>query len=872
MLGAFAMFTSCDTTEESVDVATTDVELSLSSSSDAEFSNGDAISVFAYQDFDVYAENAKYLYLSGAFKSSSPIAGVDGLRYVALYPYMDDAASSFTFEVADDQSDADDLESSALMVAFGSNDTVIDFAPAMSTIVFTVSDTLEDGELTVSAKGAVDCDLAYETLETSGSAMDIVANCDGDTYTVVVAPQSFSAGASFLSFEVDGKTYECEVASTFTLEAGDVCYLAVSVDGGDATYEEGTSPEDEQDGTTQSGDIAAELVSVDVNDIVIKTTMGDYSGTYYVGYTTASSFSYDYGSDASLLAEVLMYYEINEYQTDLSVVDNAYVFNTDYTVHLGTAWQLYPSTDYVVAVFGMNSLGEVLTDVTIVEASTEAVESAGSVAISIEEILYDDIVIKATPSSTTSNYMAFPLNLSDYETYFTSAEECAYYFISYLTYYGFDPATADGYYFFNGTQSISLGSSWYMYAETDYKLFAFGVSADGYINTDITVVDATTADQPEVTGTLGMEIASISTSDITVNTTIEGYVGNYTVFPYPVEYYEADADGDPEYMVEIMMYTLEYYGYDLATADNFYIFNSALTNYSLSTAWNIYQDTDYVVLAAGIYNDGTVSTPVIVEEVTTEAVDPEVLEGYNKWLGTWSLTSTSSYVSGKPVTVEIIITEANAGESYEIYGFDISANRWYFGIPATYDAETGGWAMAAETYVTYESGYGSIYFSAFSYVHSPYDAYYFVSGEYDALFGEMSADGTTASISCASGTISDGTEFTVATVMMTLIDDAGSIYVFYTDDSLGLDDLERLVGPFTMSYVSDNTTVSYAAPAKAQAVTPYFNVVEAVINRALTANVEAKPEVMNIRAIKPAAKASKKLDIDFTQKFNSRLK
>lgn len=89
-------------------------------------------------------------------------------------------------------------------------------------------------------------------------------------------------------------------------------------------------------------------------------------------------------------------------------------------------------------------------------------------------------------------------------------------------------------------------------------------------------------------------------------------------------------------------------------------------------------ETEYVAcsFAVEIINDYIYpSTGLFKSQPFTTTKDVDITDNYKAWLGTWTLTSTSSEVNKKPVTLDLVIDEDTRNSTYEIYGWDISAFR-----------------------------------------------------------------------------------------------------------------------------------------------------------------------------------------------------
>lgn len=103
--------------------------------------------------------------------------------------------------------------------------------------------------------------------------------------------------------------------------------------------------------------------------------------------------------------------------------------------------------------------------------------------------------------------------------------------------------------------------------------------------------------------------------------------------------------------------------------------------------------TEYTVLAFGVdFATQTMTTPTITKKnFTTQAVGGggEASDAYKAWLGTWTVTSSSSAVSAKPMSLDITIAQDVANTSYKITGWGISKLRTSYPIVGKFHAESG---------------------------------------------------------------------------------------------------------------------------------------------------------------------------------------
>lgn len=220
----FMAFISCSQTEEGVllrtKMASTSAHRQLHrqpGATEQAFEAGDNISVFAFtndQDFstDAYAANVKYSYSDGAFRPVAD-AGIDypangGLAFWAIYPYCEQAASTFNFEVTQDQSTTATYGASDLMTASTSLTTeqnpVLSFYHRLACVKFKCS--FEEAEEKVASitvnnvQRNVSINLTNNTYEGTGEATSGILphrNEDG-SYKILLPPQTIATGTSFM--------------------------------------------------------------------------------------------------------------------------------------------------------------------------------------------------------------------------------------------------------------------------------------------------------------------------------------------------------------------------------------------------------------------------------------------------------------------------------------------------------------------------------------------------------------------------------------------------------------------------------------------------------------------------------------------------
>ncbi len=331
---------------------------------------------------------------------------------------------------------------------------------------------------------------------------------------------------------------------------------------------------------------------------------------------------------------------------------------------------------------------------------------------------------------------------------------------------------------------------------------------------------ATVAVSQGASGSLGgsfsidIEFTSIDAISANVYYTTTDDSQEYIYATFKTGLLEGSYSKDADKMAAI----IEIYNY-YGTMDSFLLSGS-----SAATLSGLYTSTDYTVYAFAInaFHDAAASD-LYTADFTT--ITPEVSSEYNEWLGTWTLTSTTSELSGRPLSLDIVFTDddgiAYPGKTYSIYGWDISKLRHILPLPATFSSSTKGLSINSINEMYYEDGYTYAYYPI-CYISG---GYYLLDADFTAMTGAFGSSNQSATISCSSGTYDD-TAFTTANVVL-LATDGTNYYSFYNDDTLGFQDYEMLVGPFTLTKISDDETVpDYVS---AQRVPGFDNVVLPVV-------------------------------------------
>lgn len=262
--------------------------------------------------------------------------------------------------------------------------------------------------------------------------------------------------------------------------------------------------------------------------------------------------------------------------------------------------------------------------------------------------------------------------------------------------------------------------------ETEYVAFAYGLSDDGAIITDIYSSPFTTVEGDAVIDMdFTFEIDSLSGTEATVKIIPEHNDRMYYYDLLPVS--------------QITKYT-EAQIVDMLNSDGTLV-DHCIYGSDTYTFTGLKTSTKYCLFAFP-YDEDSGAGKFVYKEFTTDEPSADVQEAYKKWLGTWTVTSTSSEITGKPLTFDIIVSENVFCESYKVIGWGISIART-LPVAAGFDPETGYiYFVNAYTASRYSDSSISGYICHFGRFNHG-DAYYLITeGGFAALIGRQNEDGT----------------------------------------------------------------------------------------------------------------------------------
>ncbi len=322
--------------------------------------------------------------------------------------------------------------------------------------------------------------------------------------------------------------------------------------------------EDPTEKPDPSSDPAASFaisISGDLNEqIKADVNVENYDDIYIVSVIDKETYAAEMESDTAYYAG----YIIDKIQAEGSKLDRAddrYTFKGDANIALSTTWALKYSTDYLVFAFGVTPDGDVATNFSIKEYTTQdAPVSPFTIAASGTSV--QDLALDVTVDAEyTNDYTVGVVKQEFFEKSLASNPKL----LPGIVLAGIAQFTDGSYttetgYVYNGSQSINLAELWDLEPETEYVIVAFGLTTynDGsdtpseQIIEDaltITTVNATTDSTPVITEpTVPTAAAPIITlagaveSDgfsvqVTINDDIElYYVAVMTQFDYMFQY------------------------------------------------------------------------------------------------------------------------------------------------------------------------------------------------------------------------------------------------------------------------------------------------------------------------------------------------
>jgi len=198
---------------------------------------------------------------------------------------------------------------------------------------------------------------------------------------------------------------------------------------------------------------------------------------------------------------------------------------------------------------------------------------------------------------------------------------------------------------------------------------------------------------------------------------------------------------------------------------------------------------------------------------TTESAG-EASDAYKAWLGTWTVTSTSSEVNKAPVSFDVVISQNVANSSYSVTGWSVTTVRESVPVNAVFDAETGRMGILNEQEMTTVNFEGVDYMVTYISRCLSGGKYTYVFGDYAGLIGELDAGKSKATVVGNTLQLQGGGEATVHSMEFFgfEVNDGNGMIRYNPAD--GYTDGDYPIGPYTMTKKSSSS----ALPASKSAV------------------------------------------------------
>lgn len=185
-------------------------------------------------------------------------------------------------------------------------------------------------------------------------------------------------------------------------------------------------------------------------------------------------------------------------------------------------------------------------------------------------------------------------------------------------------------------------------------------------------------------------------------------------------------------------------------------------------------------------------------------------DAYQAWLGTWTVTSTSSEKDGTPVTFEITIRAKTVNISYSVTGWGITSQRTK---PLTAALKENADLRIRNLQEIAPNSTGTTTFTG-RYFKTETGKYAMATARIDALIGTLNADRQSASINGGTFTLEGSDEVHTVTAMDYFNHKTTGSWVSYT----ALADYKNSgypVGPFTVTRIAEAASLSTQTPARA---------------------------------------------------------
>ena len=431
-------------------------------------------------------------------------------------------------------------------------------------------------------------------------------------------------------------------------------------------------------------------------------------------------------------------------------------------------------------------------------------------SIDVTNITATTATVNVTSSDETSSYYFDLFDEEDYQGYGGTPEGIAEFISDLLAYYQaqYPSKTLPQIL----SQIVSVGNDSYDFdgltPGTKYYTFAIGVDATtGATTTTAVVKEFTTqaggeGDGPELTLTLRAGDANGANTDTKV------YMGAYAPTATGA-YYGVFLTSDVE---KVLAQGASYdaivtqNGTDMSTKDGW--LDGLVKNPGIGVTFSgLDPATSYTCILKVTDSAGKSTTKHVA--ATTEG-GGEASDAYKAWLGTWTLTSTSSEVNAAPLSFDVTFIQGVANSSYKLQGWGITTIRDQSQIlpSAKFDSATGNFEILEGQSLYTDPEDGSVLTLTGRALLQ--GKYYIINGGYPGFTGKLNADKNSATITLYQGSVDGMGNFTTSSMdfFWVLGQD-----IYWQKAAEGYTDRDYPIGPYTMTRKSSGASVSASKSA-----------------------------------------------------------
>ena len=431
-------------------------------------------------------------------------------------------------------------------------------------------------------------------------------------------------------------------------------------------------------------------------------------------------------------------------------------------------------------------------------------------SIDVTNITATTATVNVTSSDETSSYYFDLFDEEDYQGYGGTPEGIAEFISDLLAYYQaqYPSMTLPQIL----SQIVSVGNDSYDFdgltPGTKYYTFAIGVDATtGATTTTAVVKEFTTqaggeGDGPELTLTLRAGDANGANTDTKV------YMGAYAPTATGA-YYGVFLTSDVE---KVLAQGASYdaivtqNGTDMSTKDGW--LDGLVKNPGIGVTFSgLDPATSYTCILKVTDSAGKSTTKHVA--ATTEG-GGEASDAYKAWLGTWTLTSTSSEVNAAPLSFDVTFIQGVANSSYKLQGWGITTIRDQSQIlpSAKFDSATGNFEILEGQSLYTDPEDGSVLTLTGRALLQ--GKYYIINGGYPGFTRKLNADKNSATITLYQGSVDGMGNFTTSSMdfFWVLGQD-----IYWQKAAEGYTDRDYPIGPYTMTRKSSGASVSASKSA-----------------------------------------------------------